>query len=148
MILDKEKIKNIIPHREPFLLLDLITELTESKINAEFQVRENDPLFANIYPGHYPGNPITPGVILCEIVFQAGAVLMGSRLSDSDIKGSPVVTRIRDCRFKNMVKPEDKVEIEVEFEDQISTAYYLKGTLKVNGKLAIRVAFTCALIEA
>ena len=60
---------------------------------------------------------------------------------------APVVTRIRDARFKNIVRPGDDLEVSVEFEDQVSNAYYLKGSIKVNGKLSVRVAFTCALAE-
>ncbi len=147
-MLDKRKIEGIIPHREPFLLVDKVTEINYNSIKAEFTVDSSSKLFEQIFPGHYPGNPITPGVILCEIIFQAGAILMGNRIKEDAgaLVGSPVVTRIRDARFKNMVKPGDKLDIAVEFEDQVSTAYYLKGSIKVGSKLAVRVAFTCALV--
>ncbi len=147
-MLDKEAIAGIIPHRDPFLLLDKVVELDTDSLRAEYTVDSASALFSQIFPGHYPGNPITPGVILCEIIFQAGAVLMGSRIQrlEGELKGSPVVTRIRDARFKSMVKPGDKLEISVEFEDSVSSAYYLKGSIKVGGRLAVRVAFTCALV--
>ena len=147
-MIDRDEIKEFIPHREPFLLLDKISEINSDELKAEFIIDKQSPLFAQIFPGHYPDNPITPGVILCEIIFQAGAVFMSRKLAETvgAVKGSPVVTRIRDARFKNMVKPDDKLEIKVEFEDMISNAYYLKGSIKVAGKLAVRVAFTCALV--
>lgn len=145
---DRTEIKDYIPHREPFLLLDNIIESNAESLKAEFTVDQESPLFAQIFPGHYPGNPITPGVILCEIVFQAGAVLMSKKLmtESENLHGSPVVTRIRDCRFKQMVKPGDRLEIAVEIEDMISNAYYLKGSITVDGKPAVRVSFTCALV--
>ena len=147
-MLQRSEIEEIIPHREPFLLVDRVTALDMDSLQAEFTVESTSGLFGQIFPGHYPGNPITPGVILCEIIFQAGAILMGNRIREAAgaLSGSPVVTRIRDARFKQMVKPGDKLEISVEFEDKVSTAYYLKGSIRVAGKLAVRVAFTCALV--
>ena len=147
-MLKRQDIEEIIPHREPFLLVDKVTAIDSDALQAEFIVDSSSGLFGQIFPGHYPGNPITPGVILCEVIFQAGAILMGHRLRSEEgvASGSPVVTRIRDARFKQMVKPGDILEIMVEFEDQVSSAYYLKGSIKVAGKLAVRVAFTCALI--
>ena len=147
-MLDKNQIEGVIPHRDPFLLVDKVIDISRDSITAEFTVESSAKLFEQIFPGHYPGNPITPGVILCEVIFQVGAILMGNRIKEDSgaLSGSPVVTRIRDARFKNMVKPGDKLEIVVEFEDQVSTAYYLKGSIKVGGKLAVRVAFTCALV--
>ncbi len=148
-MLNKEEIAGIIPHRDPILLLDTIVEMSGESLSAEYTIDSSSPLFEQIFQGHYPGNPITPGVILCEIVFQAGAVLMGQRIKEemNELVGSPVVTRIRDARFKTMVRPGDKLDISVEFEDQVSSAYYLKGSIKVGGKLAVRVAFTCALVK-
>ncbi len=148
-MLEQSDIEKIIPHREPFLLLDRVIEIDADRLRAEFTVDSSGQLFSSIFPGHYPGNPVTPGVILCEIIFQAGAVLMGKRIEAEagSLTGSPVVTRIRDARFKHMVKPGDKLDIEVEFEDQVSTAYYLKGCIKVDGQLAVRAAFTCALVN-
>lgn len=147
-MLDKKAIADIIPHRDPFLLVDRVIALDTDSLQAEYTVDSSSDLFTQIFPGHYPGNPITPGVILCEIIFQAGAILMGSRIQqlEGELQGSPVVTRIRDARFKSMVKPGDKLEISVEFEDSVSSAYYLKGSIRVDGRLAVRVAFTCALV--
>ncbi|MCX7935976.1 MAG: beta-hydroxyacyl-ACP dehydratase, partial [Planctomycetota bacterium] len=91
------------------------------------------------------------GVLLCEIIFQAGAALMAHRLGRSPgagnaISGTPVVVRIRDARFKRMVKPGETLEIEAHFEEQVANAYFLHGTAKVEGEVAARVAFTCALV--
>ncbi len=147
-MLEQGDIEKIIPHRKPFLLIDRVVEEDADRLRAEFTVDSSGQLFSSIFPGHYPGNPVTPGVILCEIIFQAGAILMGKRIEaeSGSLTGSPVVTRIRDARFKQMVKPGDKLDIEVEFEDHVSTAYYLKGCIKVDGQLAVRAAFTCALV--
>ena len=145
--MNSEEIKKLIPHREPFLLLDEIIECAENGLSARFTIKPESPLFAAIYPGHYPSNPVTPGVILCEIVFQAGAVFMARRLADAATVGVPVITRIRDARFKNVVRPGAELEITVEFEDQVSNAYYLKGGISCGGKPVLKVAFTCALAQ-
>ena len=143
---------SLIPHRPPFLLLDEIVELTESAIAARITLRPKDELWSRVYAGHYPGNPITPGVLLCEIVFQAGAALMAHRLKAGSAggppAGTPVITRIRDAKFKQMVRPGDALEISAAFDEQVSNAYYLHGAVKVRGQLAVRVEFTCALVAA
>lgn len=150
MGLNRAEIEKLIPHRGPFLLLDEITEISAQKVSAQYRIKNENALFQQVLPYHYPGQPITPGVLLCEMIFQAGAALMAHRLlSQSDpVKGAPVITRIRDARFKNMILPESDLTITAEFEDQVSTAYYLKGSVECGGKLALRVAFTCALAGA
>lgn len=147
MNLDRTEIEKLIPHRGPFLLLDRITEISAQKVSAQYRIKTDNALFQQVLPFHYPGSPITPGVLLCEMIFQAGAALMAHRLmsENNTIKGAPVITRIRDARFKNMILPESELAITAEFEDQVSTAYYLKGSVECEGKLALRVAFTCAL---
>lgn len=135
-----------IPHRPPFLLLDTVTGCTEDTITAETTLQADDPLFARVYEGHYPGNPITPGVLLCEMIFQAGAVLMSRRLGGTG-GGVPVLTRIRDTKFRTMVRPGDTVTVTATFEDQVSNAYSLSGAIHVGGKLAVRTSFVCALVE-
>ena len=139
-------IQQAIPHRPPFLLLDRIVSMDDDRIVAEVSPRSDDELFSRVYAGHYPGNPITPGVLLCEMVFQAAAVLLSQRI-DGDAEGVPVITRIRDARFKQMIKPDDQLEIEASIEEQVSNAFYMKGAIKRDGKVAVRVEFTCALVQ-
>ena len=139
-------IERAIPHRPPFLLLDKIVSIDDTRIVAESVARSDDELFSRVFAGHYPGNPITPGVLLCEMVFQAAAVLLSNRLGDTS-GGVPVLVRIRDARFKHMVQPDQKLGIEASLEDQVSNAFYMKGSVKCEGKLAVRVDFSCALVE-
>lgn len=137
-------IQQAIPHRPPFLLLDKVVSIDDERIVAEYTPRSDDELFERIYAGHYPSAPVTPGVLLCEIIFQAGAVLLSQRIDDS-AGGVPVVTKISSARFKRMVKPNDPLQIEASIEDQVSNAFYMKGSIKSGGKLAARVEFACAL---
>ncbi len=142
------KPEDFIPHRAPFLLLKEIVSIDDESIVASACPDPNDELYARVYAGHYPGNPITPGVLLCEMVFQAGAALLSHRLGPEAQQGTPVLVRIRDARFKHPVQPGDELEIMACMEDQVSNAFYLKGTVMCGGKLIARVAFTCALTPA
>ncbi|GHV21642.1 3-hydroxyacyl-[acyl-carrier-protein] dehydratase FabZ [Planctomycetales bacterium] len=144
--MNRPAIEALIPHREPFLLLDEIHG-DGDELTAKFTLDEKLPLFAQIYAGHYPHNPITPGVILCEIIFQAGAALLAGKIAGG-AGGTPVITRIRDARFKRLVKPNETVEIHVALTDQAANAFYLDGKITVGGELAVRVSFTCALIDS
>lgn len=140
-------IEQAIPHRASFLLIDRIVSIDEDKIMAETSPRSDDKLFSLVFAGHYPGNPITPGALLCEMVFQAGAVLLSHRMG-GEASGTPVVVKIGNARFKRMVRPDEKLQIEAEFIEQLSNVFYMKGTVRCEGELAMRVEFTCALVSA
>ncbi len=138
-------IEQAIPHRPPFLLLDRVVSIDDERIVAEYTPRADDELFSRVYAGHYPGAPLTPGVLLCEMIFQAGAVLLSQRVDQADGL-APVVTRISNVRFKRMVKPGERLEIEAALQDQVSNAYYLKGAIRCAGETAVRLEFACALV--
>ncbi len=134
-----------IPHRPPFLFVDEIVELSDSRITTKQYVDPNSAFFA----GHYPGNPVMPGVLLCECCFQAGALLIAHVTGPYvESRGVPVVTRIRDARFKRMVRPGQVLSVEVTLDDELDGAYFLTGRLSVQGALALRVEFACMLTDA
>ena len=133
-------ITNLIPHRPPFLFVDEIVESSESRIVTRLRANPE----ADFFRGHYPGQPVMPGVLVCECCFQAGAILIAQRLGTLDAqRGVPVVTRIQDARFKHMVRPGDVLSVEVTLDDVLDTAYFLTGRVSVDGKLALRVTFAC-----
>ena len=134
-----------IPHRPPFLWLDRGLALEENSVTAEKRVPEDLPLFA----GHYPGHPLMPGVLLCEAVFQAGALLLSERLraeggTDAAQAPVPVLTRIFGAKFKREVHPGDVLDIRAELTEKMASAWLMKGAVKVAGKLAVQVEFSCA----
>ena len=96
----------------------------------------------DFFKGHFPGNPIMPGVLLQEALFQSGAAFMA--LSKKEEGGLGVVTRVQNAKFKNMVKPGDTLEMEVELTEAISNASYMKGTTKVDGKTVLVIEFAVA----
>jgi 3-hydroxyacyl-[acyl-carrier-protein] dehydratase len=134
----RQAILAAIPHRDPFLLLDEILQQGESRIVCRKRFTGDEYFFA----GHYPQFPLVPGVILCEAAMQAGAVLL-SRFMDSQSGGVPVATRMNDVRFKQMVRPGDTIEIEVDLTERLSNAFFLAAKVSVCGKVAVRFEFAC-----
>ncbi len=126
--------------------MDQIIDIAGTKIATEKRVKSNEFFFK----GHYPGNPIMPGVLVCEAVFQSGAILVTSTYKNSDtpateLKGVPVLTRIKDVKFKNIVRPNDILQIEVELAEKIGGACFMKGVARVDGKVAVRVEFAVTI---
>ncbi|MFW5883676.1 MAG: 3-hydroxyacyl-ACP dehydratase FabZ family protein [Verrucomicrobiota bacterium] len=137
-----------IPHRPPFLFVDEIVEVSEAGATC---LRTMQPEEA-FYEGHYPGNPITPGVLLCEAVFQTGAIFLGKQMeaAGEDMEGrTPVLSRIQDARFKHMVKPGDQLKITVSPKQTMGTFHFLKGAIRnQKGKTILTVDFVLTLVDA
>lgn len=138
--MDIEEIQKRIPHRDPFLWLDEVTEITDTRIVARRFLSPDLPLFT----GHYPNFPIFPGVLQCEACFQAGAILISVQAAPEDGL-VPVVTRQDKTQFRNLIRPGDTMQIEAEVIDQLANAFFLKGRVTVAGKVTARLEFACAL---
>ena len=137
------QILSLIPHRPPFLWVDHIVSQSDTVIRTQKTFHHD----LDVFQGHYPGNPLLPGVLLCEAIFQSGALLLAGFLSDkSDVK-IPVLTRISDTRFKRPVLPGETVDIEVGLIDTVSSVIVLRGKAKVDQQLAVKTEFCCALID-
>jgi len=135
-----EQILKAIPHRPPFLFVDKVIELTDTKIRAKKEISPEEPFFK----GHYPGNPIMPGVLICESIFQTGAILLSSIIGDIS-KGTPVLTRINNAKFKNMVRPGAILELEAELVEKVGNAFFMKGKATSEGKMVVTVEFAVSL---
>lgn len=137
-----DEIKKLIPHREPFLFVDKIVSLENGTLITENTFPEDSAF----YQGHYPGSPITPGVILSEAIFQSGALLIAKTAEPGEIEnGVPVLTRITGAKYKRSVYPGDTVTISVSLIEKIANAWFMKGTLKVSGRMAVQIEFGCTL---
>lgn len=140
--MDRNFIMARIPHRPPFLWLDQIIELSSDSIRAETTISAE----LDVFKGHYPDYPIMPGVLLCEAVFQAGALLIAETLHEKqELRGVPVLTRILSAKFKREVRPGDCIEITAALKEHVGPAWFLKGNVQVGGKTAVQVEFACAL---
>lgn len=133
-------IQAAIPHRAPMLLVDEVLELEENRIVCTKTFRADEYFFQ----GHYPNQPIVPGVILCEATMQAGAIMLSRFLEESDAK-VPVATRLNDVRFKQMIVPGDTITMEVTLQERLADAFFMQAKVTKDGKLAVRFEFACTL---
>jgi 3-hydroxyacyl-[acyl-carrier-protein] dehydratase len=142
-----DEIKKLIPHRPPFLFVDKILEVSEDGAKTSLSVKSDMPFFE----GHYPGNPIMPGVLLSESVFQTGAIYLSKQVIGSDELTNdgvtPVLSRIRDARFKRMVKPGDELVISVFMVDKVGQFFNLRGEISNGEKTVMTVSFALALVK-
>ena len=129
-LLDSEQIKKILPHRYPFLLVDRILEMSQTRVVAIKNVSANEHFFQ----GHFPQKAVMPGVLIVEALAQAGGVMMLSR-SENSGKLAYLVA-VNEARFRRMVVPGDQLKLEVEVIKMKSKIGVVKGTAWVDGQEA------------
>ncbi len=135
--MQRDEIMNILPHRTPMLLLDEVTNDNGTAI-GHYTVR-GDEFFLR---GHFPDNPIVPGVILCEILAQSACVL----LADSMGKGQlPMYTGLDKVKFRSPVKPGDTVETRCHIKRAKHPFYFAEGTVTVGERLCVSAEFSFAM---
>jgi 3-hydroxyacyl-[acyl-carrier-protein] dehydratase len=143
-----EKLKEVqaaIPHREPFLFIDEIIECDDTHIVCKKTFSGEEDFFR----GHYPGAPLVPGVLQCEAALQAGAILLTRLFEDEKITGRmPVVAKIGEVRFKQMVRPGDTILLEIKFREKMTGVYFLRAKVTKEGKTCVQFDFACALTDA
>lgn len=141
-MLGSEEIKKIIPHREPFLLVDQITELEPGKRATGVKyVREEEDFFQ----GHFPGTPLMPGVLIVEAMAQVGAVAL---LAAEDNRGKlALFAGLDGVRFKEPVRPGDTLTMQVELTRARGNIGKGRGEARVGDRLAARGEFMFALAE-
>ncbi len=140
--LGRREIEAIIPHRDPFLLLDEITDIVPgARVVARKVVRDDEWYLA----GHFPGRPIMPGVLMVEAMAQAGAVAV---LSEPENRGKlALFAGIDDVRFKRLVGPGDELELTCDLERMRGPVGRGKATATVGDELAVRGTLTFALTD-
>ena len=140
MSMTTQEIMEILPHRHPFLLIDTVEEVEPGvRAVAKKNVTFNEPFFA----GHFPGNPVMPGVLIVEALAQTGAVAI---LSQPEWKGKTAyLAGINKAKFKQKVVPGDTLVLETEIIKVKGPIGVGQATAKVNGKLACSAELTFAI---
>lgn len=136
--MNREEIMGILPHRDAMLLLDQ-AENRDGTAIGHYTVR-GDEFFLK---GHFPDNPIVPGVILCEILAQSACVLLAEKMEKGQL---PVYTGLNNVKFRSPVKPGDTIETKCHIKREKHPFYFAEGTVAVEGKLCISAEFSFAII--
>lgn len=138
-----DQVTALIPHRPPFLFVDEIVGETADGLTARRTFRAEE----DFYQGHYPGAPITPGVLLCEAVFQTGALYLARQAKQAGVEmpgGVPLLAKIDSVRFRNPVFPGETVTIEVKRKEQMGGFVMMSGSMKSGDKRVLTVDFAVA----
>ena len=138
--MNREEIMKILPHRDPMLLLDDAENLDGEAV-AHYTVR-GDEFFLQ---GHFPGNPIVPGVILCEILAQSACVLLRDAMDSGNLT---VYTGLNNVKFRSPVRPGDRVETRCRIKRVKTPFYFAEGTVTVEGRLCVSAEFSVAITGA
>ncbi len=137
----KEEIKNILPHREPMLLVDEVDLNEDGSATGYYKVK-GDEFFLQ---GHFPGNPIVPGVIQCEMMAQSACIMFADKMKEGDVL--PVYTGLDKIRFRGMIRPGDLIRIDTRLIKSMHPMYVLHGELTVDGKKCMSGDFSFAIVE-
>jgi len=143
-VIDISEVRERIPHRYPFLLVDRCEayKANESIIGIKC-VTANEPFFQ----GHFPDYPVMPGVLIVEAMAQTGAVLMSKSL-DVDVGGKAIFFMSLDnCRFRSPVRPGDELRLHVEVVRHRGDVFKFKGVARVRDKVAAEGEFAAMVVE-
>lgn len=138
--MNRTDIEGMIPHRDPFLWLDEVTQLVTDEDDTHIHCVKHLPEDLDVFRGHYPAFPVMPGVLQLECCFQASAVLI-SQVMATGSDEVPVISRVSDVQFRKLVRPGDTLEIDVALTERVSKAFYMTGKVTVGGKVSTRCSF-------
>jgi beta-hydroxyacyl-ACP dehydratase FabZ len=141
-VLDIEAIRDILPHRYPFLLVDRIVEMEEERIVGIKNVTVNEPFF----PGHFPDFPVMPGVLIVESMAQVAGVLVLKSIPDRHSK-LVLLASVEEAKFRRPVRPGDQLRIEMRMERRKATVVKMRGEATVDGAVVAEAVVMCKLAD-
>ena len=136
--MNRDELGQYLPHREPMLLVDEIIINPDGSADAKYLIRD-DEFFCQ---GHFPGNPLVPGVIQCEIMAQSCALLV----KDEIVGKTTLYSGIDNVRFKNPVRPGDLCEVKARLNAKRANMFFCEAELRVDGKLCCKGSLSFALV--
>ncbi|HEH4407771.1 TPA: 3-hydroxyacyl-ACP dehydratase FabZ [Campylobacter jejuni] len=145
-MIDVMQIQEILPHRYPFLLVDKITELKVKEVVLGYK---NISISDHVFMGHFPGHPIYPGVLILEGMAQTGGVLAFESMEDKVDPKSKVVyfTGIDGAKFRNPVRPGDKLDYEMSVVKNRGNMWIFKGQAFVDGNLVAEAELKAMIVD-
>ena len=139
---DINRIRELIPHRYPMLLVDRVLEVGKESAVGIKNVSANE----NFFQGHFPQYPVMPGVLIAESLAQMGAILVMNSLEKPEEK-LILFASIENCKFRRQVVPGDQLKLEVERIAQRRTAYKMKAVASVQGKKCCEAVMSCHVVD-
>lgn len=141
-VMDIQQIREILPHRYPFLLVDRIEELEAERIVGIKNVTINEPFFM----GHFPDFPVMPGVLIVEAMAQVAGVLVLSQIEDRKSK-LVLLASIEEAKFRRPVRPGDQLRIEMKMVKRKSTIAKMSGVATIDGNVVAEATMLCKLAD-
>jgi UDP-3-O-[3-hydroxymyristoyl] N-acetylglucosamine deacetylase/3-hydroxyacyl-[acyl-carrier-protein] dehydratase len=143
VVFDQNAIQRILPHRYPFIMVDKITELElEKRVVGVKSVTVNEPFFQ----GHFPGQPVMPGVLIVEAMAQTGGILLLNSLPNFEEK-LVYFMQINNAKFRKPVVPGDQLYLEIELTNKKSKVFMMKGRAIVNDNLVAEAEFMAGIVD-
>ncbi len=141
-VFDIQAIREILPHRYPFLLVDRIVEMEEERIVGIKNVTANEPFF----PGHFPDFPVMPGVLIVESMAQVAGVLVLKSIPDRHSK-LVLLASVEEAKFRRPVRPGDQLRIEMKMQRRKATVVKMAGQATVDGVVVAEAILMCKLAD-
>ena len=143
--IDKKKIENLLPHREPMLLIDKLINIVHLKSATAIVNVKKTSFFVQ---GHFPGQPVMPGVIIVEAFGQAAAALTAHGINPKEYKNKLVyLMSVEKARFRNPVIPDCELRLYIEAVRSHGRVWKYKGVAKVNGKVMADAQWAATIVD-
>ena len=143
--IDKKKIESLLPHREPMLLIDKLINIVHLKSATAIVKVKKDSFFVQ---GHFPGQPVMPGVLIVEAFGQAAAALTAYGVDPKEYENKLVyLMNVEKARFRNPVLPNCELHLDIEAVRSHGRVWKYKGVAKVNGKIMADAQWAATIVD-